>query len=58
MVNRNRKKQIKLYVTEQEYNLIKLKMKQFGTENFSVYARKILIDGYVFKINDLQKVNN
>lgn len=53
MESRIRKKQIKLYVTEKEYNSIKIKMKQFGTEKFSVYARKMLIDGYVIKLNNI-----
>ncbi len=53
MESRIRKKQIKLYVTEKEYNSIQIKMKQFGTEKFSVYARKMLIDGYVIKLNNI-----
>lgn len=53
MESRIRKKQIKLYVTEKEYNSIKIKMKQFGTEKFSVYARKMLIDGYVIKLDNI-----
>ena len=53
MESRIRKKQIKLYVTEKEYNSIKIKMKQFGTEKFSIYARKMLIDGYVISINNI-----
>lgn len=53
MESRIRKKQIKLYVTEKEYNSIKIKMRQFGTEKFSVYARKMLIDGYVIKLDNI-----
>lgn len=54
--NRERRKQIKLYVSEEEYNNIQIKMKQSGITNFSQYARKMLIDGYVISIkntNDL-----
>ena len=49
--NRQRKKQIKLYVTEEEYKNIILKMKQSNFECFSSYARKQLIDGYVLNLN-------
>lgn len=58
MDNRNRKIQIKLYVNEKEYNAIRLKMKQHGTECFSVYARKMLIDGKVINISNMTKFNN
>ena len=50
--NRERQKQLKLYVSEEEYNSIQIKMKQFGTTNFSQYARKMLIDGYVISIKN------
>ena len=53
MVNRKRQRLIRLYVTEEEYKNIQVKMKQFGTEKFSVYARKMLIDGYVIKLNNI-----
>lgn len=38
-----------LYLSEEESELIKVKMLQAGTTNFSQYARKMLIDGYVIK---------
>jgi len=47
--NRKRTVQKKIFVTEEENNMIKEKMQQFGTNNFGAYARKILIDGYVIK---------
>ena len=49
MANRERTVRLQLLVTEQEADLIKQKMAQVGTTNFSMYARKMLIDGYVIK---------
>lgn len=45
--NRNslRPKQIKFFVNSKEYDLIKKKMAQMGTENMCAYIRKIIIDG-------------
>lgn len=36
-------------VSEEEEKIIKEKMLQVGTTNFSMYARKMLLDGYVIK---------
>ena len=49
MANRERNVRLQLMVTEQELDMIKQKMIQVGTTNFSMYARKMLIDGYVIK---------
>lgn len=38
-----------LYLSEEESELINAKMLHAGTTNFSEYARKMLIDGYVIK---------
>ena len=38
-------------LNEQELNLIQHKMRQLGTHNFGAYARKMLIDGYIIKVN-------
>ena len=51
MANRTRPIILRLAVTEQEKNLIEHKMKQLGTENFGAYARKMLIDGYIIKVD-------
>lgn len=48
-VNRSRDKLLKVYVNEEEKNIIDRKMKETGTENFSRYARKVLIDGYIIR---------
>ena len=51
MQNRTRKEQLIVRVTPDEKALINKKMKQFGTDNFSRYARKMLIDGYVIQMD-------
>ena len=38
-------------LNEQELNLVQHKMRQLGTHNFGAYARKMLIDGYIIKVN-------
>ena len=51
--NRNRKRpiQVKFFVDEKEQALIKKKMEQAGIENMSAYIRKMVIDGYVVKLD-------
>ena len=51
MANRVRNIVLRIPVTAEERALIELKMQQMGTRCFSVYARKMLIDGYVIKID-------
>ena len=46
MANRTRSIVLRVPVTAQEREMIDLKMQQMGTRCFSVYARKMLIDGY------------
>ena len=38
-------------LNEQELHLIQHKMRQLGTHNFGAYARKMLIDGYIIKVD-------
>lgn len=47
MPGRERNIQLFVRVTEEEEEMIRQKMQQIGTNNFSAYARKMLIDGYV-----------
>ena len=47
MKKRKRDIPLMFWVTEHERELIQLKMSQLGTDNMSVYIRKIAIDGYV-----------
>jgi len=49
--NRARAVQIIIRVTPEEKALIQKKMQQLGTDNFSRYARKMLIDGYVIHVD-------
>ena len=51
MSERKRAIQLKLWVDENEKNLIEEKMKILGTRNFGAYARKMLIDGYIIKVD-------
>ena len=48
--NRLRPKQIKFFVNDKEYELIRKKMAQMGTDHMSAYNRKMVIDGYVVKL--------
>lgn len=47
MANRTRNIVLRVPVTPEERALIQQKMAQLGTKNFSAYARKMLIDGYI-----------
>ena len=49
--NRLRPKQIKFFVNDKEYELIRKKMAQMGTDNMSAYIRKMVIDGYVVNLD-------
>ncbi len=51
MANRTRPIIMRLAVTEHEKELIERKMNQLGTRNFGAYARKMLIDGYIIKVD-------
>ena len=51
MENRKRNVQIIVRVTEDERTLIEEKMRQIPTMNLSAYSRKMLIDGYIIKVD-------
>ena len=51
MTNRTRKIVLRVLVTPEERELIRQKMALLHTRNFSAYARKMLIDGYVVHID-------
>ena len=51
MPNRKRPITMRLSVTEEEKKLIEEKMKILGTHDFGAYARKMLIDGYIIKVD-------
>lgn len=51
MKNRKRGVQKNLYLSDQEWEIIKENMDRVGIQNFSSYARKVLCDGYVVKLD-------
>ena len=51
MPDRTRPIRKEICLNEQELNLIQHKMRQLGTHNFGAYARKMLLDGYIIKVN-------
>ena len=51
MPDRTRPIRKEICMNEQELNLIQHKMRQLGTHNFGAYTRKMLIDGYIIKVN-------
>jgi len=51
MQNRKRAVQLIVRVTSEEKEHIYRKMELYGIENFNAYARKMLIDGYVVKVD-------
>ena len=51
MANRKRKIVLRVPVTVEEQALIQQKMALLHTTNFSAYARKMLIDGYIVNVD-------
>ena len=51
MPDRTRPIRKEICLNETELNLIRHKMRQLGTHNFGAYARKMLIDGYIIKVD-------
>ena len=51
MANRTRNIVLRVPVTVEERAMVERKMQQMGTGCFSVYARKMLIDGYVIRLD-------
>jgi len=51
MADRTRPIRKEICLNEMELNLIRHKMRQLGTRNFGAYARKMLIDGYIIKVD-------
>ncbi|MGL5972743.1 MAG: plasmid mobilization protein [Oscillospiraceae bacterium] len=49
MANRERNIKVNFYISENEKKIIKEKMKLANINNFSLYSRKILINGYIIK---------
>lgn len=51
MPDRTRPIRKEICLNKQELNLIQHKMRQLVTHNFGAYARKMLIDGYIIKVD-------
>ena len=51
MPDRTRPIRKEICLNEQELNLIQHKMRQLRTHNFGAYARKMLIAGYIIKVD-------
>ena len=51
MPDRTRPIRKEICLNEQELNLVQHKMRQLGRHNFGAYARKMLIDGYIIKVD-------
>ena len=51
MPERKRPIRKEICLNESEWNLIQHKMYQLKTHNFGAYARKMLIDGYIIKVD-------
>lgn len=51
MPDRTRPIRKEICLNDAELRLITHKMQQLGTRNFGAYARKMLIDGYIIKVD-------
>ena len=48
---RKRSKQLKIWISQEEQNMIRQKMAEFGTDNMGAFVRKMVIDGYIIKLD-------
>ena len=48
---RKRSKQLKIWVSQEELDLIHQKMAEFGTPCMGAFVRKMVIDGYIIKLD-------
>ena len=49
--NRNRSRQVKFWVNEEEYELLQKKMEAAGGVNQGAYIRKMILDGYIVNLD-------
>ena len=47
---RKRSNQLKIWVSPEEQEMIRQKMAEFGTANMGAFVRKMVIDGYIIKL--------
>ena len=50
-LERKRDKQLKIWVSQEELDMIHQKMSEFGTSNMGAFVRKMVIDGYIVKLD-------
>ena len=48
---RKRDRQLKIWVSQEELDMIHQKMAEFGTSNMGAFVRKMVIDGYIVKLD-------
>ena len=53
--NRSRSRQVKFWVSEEEYQLLQKKMEVAGGVNQGAYIRKMILDGYIVNL-DIQEL--
>ena len=49
--NRNRSRQVKFWVSEEEYQLLQKKIEAAGGVNQGAYIRKMILDGYIVNLD-------
>ena len=49
--NRSRSRQVKFWINEEEYELLQKKMEAAGGVNQGAYIRKMILDGYIVKLD-------
>ena len=49
--NRNRSRQVKFWVSDEEYALLQKKLKAAGGVNQGAYIRKMILDGYIVNLD-------
>ena len=49
--NRNRAKQVKFWVSDEEYELLQKKREAAGGVNQGAYIRKMILDGYIVNLD-------
>ena len=50
-MSESRKQRIRVWVNEEEYNLIQQRMEQLGVSSMSAFMRKMAIDGLIVKLD-------
>ena len=48
---RKRSKQLKIWISQEEQDMIRQKMAEFGTDNMGAFVRTMVIDGYILKLD-------